>query len=157
MKTLTFAVDGHIKLWSENELLFHLKLPDLKKLVWNMDKIEKIKNERSISEVMAVINQLENDEERSSSPEILLKINNQKKNDKKLIQVKNINFDEPIPLEIDNKDIEEIVHKTHNINWYSQKPDLKKRDRDLSLTQRVNPHPWRTKNSFLKIMDKASP
>ena len=122
-----------------------------------MDKIEKIKNERSISEVMAVINQLENDEKRSSSPEILLKINNQKKNDKKLIQVKNINFDEPIPLEIDNKDIEEIVHKTHNINWYSQKPDLKKRDRDLSLTQRVNPHPWRTKNSFLKIMDKASP
>ena len=27
----------------------------------------------------------------------------------------------------------------------------------MSQTQRVNPHPWRTKNTFVRIMEKASP
>lgn len=58
-KTITFASDGHIKLWEGCELLFNLRLPDLKKLVWNMDKIEKVKNERSIEEAMKVLNALE--------------------------------------------------------------------------------------------------
>ena len=39
VKTLTIALDGHIKLWEGTDLLFHLKLPDLKKMTWNMDKI----------------------------------------------------------------------------------------------------------------------
>lgn len=66
-------------------------------------------------------------------------------------------MDEPIPIEIEKKEIEEIVQKTQSINWYTQRHDSKRRDREMSLTQRTNPHPWRTKNSFLKILEKASP
>lgn len=36
VRTLTISVDGHMKLWEGQELLFHLKLPDLKKITWNM-------------------------------------------------------------------------------------------------------------------------
>lgn len=39
IKTLTMSVDGHIKMWESQDLLFHLKLPDLKKIIWNMEKI----------------------------------------------------------------------------------------------------------------------
>jgi hypothetical protein len=42
-KTITLSVGGHIKLWEQSTMLFHLKLPDLKKLTWNLEKIENIR------------------------------------------------------------------------------------------------------------------
>ena len=33
--------------------------------------------------------------------------------------MKKVNLEEPIPLEIESKDIEDIVNKTQNINWYT--------------------------------------
>lgn len=50
------------------------------------------------------------------------------------------------------------MNKTQNINWYSFKTDSKKKERENSFTQRAtNYHPWRTKQEFRHIMEKASP
>jgi hypothetical protein len=38
-KTITFSTDGHIKLWEKHKMLFNLKLPELKKISWNMGDI----------------------------------------------------------------------------------------------------------------------
>ena len=38
-----------------------------------------------------------------------------------------MNYEEPIPLDIENKDIEDIVNKTQNINWYTFSGDSKKK------------------------------
>ena len=51
MHYLTFSIDGNIKLWQSSESMFSLKLPDLKKISWNMESIEKIKNDRFILEL----------------------------------------------------------------------------------------------------------
>ena len=53
--TLTFSIDGNIKLWKKDKCLFNLKLPDLKKHIWEMSEIEKIKNDRSIGEIMKIL------------------------------------------------------------------------------------------------------
>ena len=67
-------------------------------------------------------------------------------------------MEEPIPIEIQNKDLEEIVQKTQQINWFSAKSESKRKSRQVDISPNTtNFHPWRTKNSFQKIMDKASP
>lgn len=42
-------------------------------------------------------------------------------------EVKKFNINEPIQIEIDNKDLEDFVYKTQNINWYNYRNESRKR------------------------------
>ena len=50
--TLSISSDGFIKLWDGTEPLFSLKMPNFVRFAWNMSKIDDMKNEKSIKQVL---------------------------------------------------------------------------------------------------------
>ena len=102
MHLLTFAIDGNIKLWQGSECLFSLKLPDLKKIAWNMSHIEKIKHDRSLTEIMKILENIERLYKENSTPQKLIKKNQEEKRENRAEnkEMKKVNLEEPIPLEI---------------------------------------------------------
>lgn len=69
-------------------------------------------------------------------------------------------MEEPIPLEIENKKIEDIVCRTSSINWniYSNSSKTRRNlQRNSLISDRKCSHPWRTRSEFQKLLSKASP
>jgi hypothetical protein len=65
---------------------------------------------------------------------------------------------EPFRIEIENKDVEELVmQKQDYLTTFHSTRDKSRTTPHFHSAQKVYAHPWRTKREFQKIYEKASP
>lgn len=95
--TLSISVDGYVRLWSaKKECLFSLKIPALVKVVWNMKEIEKVKNDKSISELLDIFEKhFRNLIEKKSPYQLVQRAKRQRKEP----ETKKLNINHPIPID----------------------------------------------------------
>jgi hypothetical protein len=154
--TITIAIDGYVRMWDEEyALLFSLKIPSLVKVVWNMKPIEEIKNQRSLQELLNIFEEhyASGLVEHSSPLQNCLKSKRLKNRE----EAPRINLSEPIRIDIENKDIEELVMQKEEYSTGMGGRDKARTQLFFHSAQKTFPHPWRTRREFVKIYERASP
>jgi hypothetical protein len=143
--TLSISIDGYIRLWNgANDCLFSLKIPSLTKIAWNMKEIEDIRNRKSIEELLSIFRDNYSEVMREQSSPI--QTYNKSKRLKHRQDPPSINYNEPIKLDFENKDIEDIV--LTKPDYYTTQFSAREKGKtthQLNRTQKVYPHPWRTR------------
>lgn len=72
-------------------------------------------------------------------------------------EVPRINLNEPIRIDIENKDIEELVMQREEYSTGMGGRDKARTQLFFHNPQKTFPHPWRTRREFVKIYERASP
>lgn len=71
---------------------------------------------------------------------------------------KKLKFEEDLPLEIESKEIEDIVLQEEDyLKNYQTNRGMRQKLRYNPEMTTLDIHPWRTKREFVKIYEKASP
>ena len=70
---------------------------------------------------------------------------------------KRLKFQEELPLEIDSKEVEDIVMKEENYLKHLLSARVRPKIKFNPERTRVDVHPWRTRREFVKIYERASP